>query len=116
MTSKIIACAYKVHSDLGPGLTEKIYHNALKIAFEKEGLLYKTEEEFKVKYSNKQVGSLRIDLLVEDKVIVEIKAILGMLPKVFESQVLSYLRVTGCKVGLLLNFGNKSCQVRRLMN
>jgi GxxExxY protein len=61
------------------------------------------------------VGNLKVDLLVEDRVIVEIKALTGDIPKVFESQVISYLKVTGLNVGLLINFGNKSCQVRRLM-
>jgi GxxExxY protein len=115
LTARIIACAYRVHSQLGPGLNEKIYHNALKIALESEGLSFKTETEFKVSYQDKQVGALRIDLVVDNKIIVEVKAVLGMMPKVFESQVLSYLKITGCGVGLLINFGNKSCQVRRLM-
>ena len=100
---------------MGSGFNEKIYHNALKLVLKEKGLTYKTEKEYKVLYQDKQVGSLKIDLLIEDKIIVEAKAITGHIPKVFEAQVLSYLKVTGCEVGLLINFGNKSCQVRRLM-
>ena len=66
-------------------------------------------------FCDKQVGILRVDLVVENKVIVEVKAITGNMPKVFEAQVLSYLKVSNYNVGLLINFGNKSCQVRRLM-
>lgn len=115
LTEKMIACAYKVHSELGPGFNEKIYHNALKFALKEEGLRYETEKEYKVTYHNKQVGILKVDLVVEDKVIVEVKAITGIMPKVFEAQVLSYLKIATYNVGLLINFGNKSCEIRRLM-
>jgi len=115
LTEKIIACAYKVHSKLGPGFSEKIYHNALKVALREINLSYETEKQYKVTYQDRQVGILKIDLIVEDKVIVEVKALTGDIPKVFEAQVLSYLKVTSYNIGLLINFGNKSCQVRRLM-
>ena len=115
LTERIIACGYKVHSELGPGFNEKIYHNALKCALKESELGYVTEKQYKVIYQDNLVGNLRIDLIIEDKVIVEVKALTGNIPKVFESQVLSYLKVTGHDVGLLVNFGNKSCQVRRLM-
>lgn len=115
LTERIIACAFKVHSELGPGFSEKIYHNAFKFASNKNGIKFETEKEFKVAYQGKQVGTLRIDLIVENKIIVEVKAVTGNIPKLFEAQILSYLKVTGCGVGLLINFGNKSCQVRRLM-
>jgi len=114
-TERIIACAYKVHSELGPGFNEKIYHNAFEITLKEKELNYETEKEYKVVYQNKQVGFLKVDLIIENKIIVEVKSITGNIPKVFETQVLSYLKVTGCDVGLLINFGNKSCQVRRLM-
>lgn len=115
ITEKIIACAFKVHSELGPGFNEKIYHNALKFAFEEEDLKYETEKQYKVFYRKKQAGTLKVDLIIEDKIIVEVKAVTGSMPKLFEAQVLSYLKITGHNVGLLINFGNKSCQVRRLM-
>lgn len=115
LTERIIACAYKVHSELGPGFNEKIYHNALKFALKEEGLRYVTEKEYKVIYQTKQVGILKVDLIVQDKVIVEVKALTGNIPLVFESQLIAYLKVTSFNVGLLINFGNKSCQVRRLM-
>jgi GxxExxY protein len=115
LTERIIACCYKVHSELGPGFYEKIYHNALKLTFDKEKLSYATEKQFEVNYQNNKVGKLIVDLIVENKVIVELKALTGNIPDVFKHQLLSYLRVSNIKVGLLVNFGNKSCQVKRLV-
>ena len=115
LTEKIIGCAYKVHSELGPGFGESIYHNALKITLERDGLKYKTEKNFNVSFQGKDVGRFRLDLVIDDKVIAEVKALTGNIPTVFELQLLSYLKASGYKVGLLINFGNKSCQIRRLM-
>ena len=115
LTEKVIACAYEVHSALGPGFNEGIYHNALKLALEEDGLRFQTEKNFSVSFRGKHIGRLRLDLVIEDKVIIEVKALTGNLPAVFESQILSYLKASGYRVGLLINFGNKSCQVRRLM-
>ncbi|MEA3485798.1 MAG: GxxExxY protein [Candidatus Aerophobetes bacterium] len=115
ITEQIIGCCFKVHSELGPGFKEKIYHNALKIVLEEEELKYKTEKVFNVNINGKKVGSLKLDLIVEDKVIVEVKAVVGYVPDVFKYQVLSYLKVSGLHVGLLVNFGNKSCQIKRFI-
>ncbi len=116
LTEQIIACCYRVHSELGAGFKEKIYHTALKLAFNQEGLNYETEKRFQVCYQGKKVGELIVDLVVENKVIVEVKAVTGNIPDVFKYQVLSYLKVSNLKVGLLVNFGNKSCQIKRLVN
>jgi GxxExxY protein len=115
LTERIIGCAYKVHSELGPGFNETIYHNALKVAFDENGLKYQTEKSFNISFQGKRVGRLRLDLIVEDEVVIEVKAVTGNVPAVFELQVLSYLKASRYKVDLLMNFGNKSCQVRRLM-
>ena len=115
LTERIIACAYKVHSELGPGFNEKIYHNVLELALKQKALSYQTEKSYNVTYQGKNVGRFNLDLIIEDKVIIELKALTGNIPIVFELQVLSYLKASGYKVGLLINFGNKSCQVRRLM-
>ena len=115
LTERIIACCYKVHSELGPGFKEKIYHAALKLAFNQEGLKYETEKRFEVCYQGKKVGILIVDLVIEDKIIFEIKAITGNIPDVFKYQVLSYLKASNLRVGLLVNFGNKSCQVKRFI-
>ncbi|MCK4352919.1 GxxExxY protein [candidate division WOR-3 bacterium] len=116
LTERIIGCCYRVHSELGPGFNEKIYHTALELAFNQEGLKYETEKRFEVYYQGKKVGNLIVDLLVENKIIVEVKAVSGNIPDIFKYQVLSYLKASNLKVGLLVNFGNKSCQVKRLVN
>lgn len=113
LTEKIIACSFKVHSELGPGLKEKIYQNALKIMFEKENLKYETEKTFNVYFQTKKVGMLKLDLVIDSKVVVEVKAVTGKLPDIFEYQLLSYLKASHLPVGLLINFGNKSCEVKR---
>jgi len=94
---------------------ERIYLNALKIALEKLSLQFAAEKEFAVTYDERPAGKFRVDLFVENQVIVELKAVEGRMPKIFESQVISYLKASGIKVGLLVNFGNRSCEVRRLM-
>ena len=114
LTEKIIACAYQVHRDIGPGFPEKIYHKAMIVLMKKNGLGFETEKEFNVIFEKVSVGKFRCDLVVEAKVIVEFKAIGGHLPVLFEYQTLSYLKVSELKVGLIINFGNKSCEVRRL--
>lgn len=115
LTEKIIGCCFEVHSELGPGFNERIYQNALIIALKEAGLTFETEKDFQVSYEEKKVGSLRLDLIVEDRVIIEIKAVTGKLPAIFKYQLLSYLKVINLRVGLLVNFGNKSCQVKRFM-
>lgn len=116
LAEKIIGACYEVHNELGPGFTERIYHNALKIGLEKRFLRYLSEKSFPVKFQESLVGSFRIDLIVEDRVVIEIKALTGIIPKVFEAQLLSYLKAANLKVGLLANFGNRKYQIRRLVN
>lgn len=115
LTRRIIAACYEVHNKLGPGFVEKIYLGALKIALQKAEIKYIPEKEFWVRFDNEKVGKFRIDLLVENKVIVELKSLEGSFPKVFESQVISYLKAADLRVGLLVNFGNEKCVVRRLV-
>ena len=115
LTAKIIAACYQVHNDLGPGFVERIYLNALKVALKKLGLEYQEEKEFEVLFDKEKIGKFRVDFVVENKVILELKSVEGRLPKIFESQVISYLKASGLKVGLLVNFGNRSCKIRRLM-
>ena len=112
---KIINCCFKVHNELGPGFKEKIYHNALKVFLDEEGLKHETEKAFEVNIKGEKVGNLKLDLIVENKVVVELKAIVGYIPEVFKYQILSYLKVSKLNVGLLINFGNKSCQVKRFI-
>jgi GxxExxY protein len=115
LTEQIMGCCFRVHKALGPGFNEKVYHNALKLLFGQEGLQYQTEKEFKVFFLNKNVGNFRADLVVEGEIIVEIKSLAGNIPSLFEYQLLSYLKASGLRIGLLINFGNKSCQIKRVV-
>jgi GxxExxY protein len=115
LTERIIGSCFKVHRELGPGFNERIYHNALKVLLDQEGLQYRTEKEFEVFYLNKRVGSFRADLVVENEVIVEIKSLSINIPVLFQHQLISYLKASDIHIGLLINFGNKSCQVKRVM-
>ena len=116
LTYKIISCCYEVHKELGPGYLEKIYSKALMIQLELQGLKYECEKEFNVFFKNKFVGQFRCDFYIEGKVILEIKAVTGIQPKLFHTQLLSYLKASKLKTGLLVNFGNGSCEVKRLSN
>lgn len=113
VTEKIIGCCYKVHRELGPGFSEKIYQNALLMVLKDELLEFEIEKQYQVMFSGQKVGMLRLDLVIGGRVVVELKALSGNIPEVFKYQVLSYLKASGLKTGLLINFGNKSCQVKR---
>jgi len=115
LTEKIIAGCFEVHNELGAGFKESVYHNALKIALEKEGLKFETEKTIELEFQGKKVGKFRLDLIVENKVVVEVKSMEGYIPDVFKGQILSYLKASGLSVGLLINFGNKSCYIKRFV-
>lgn len=107
--------AIKFIAKLGPGFVERIYLTALKVALKKLELNYQEEKEFWVSFQGENIGKFRADLIVENRVIVEIKALESRMSRIFESQVISYLKASGLNVGLLVNFGNRRCEVRRLM-
>lgn len=116
LTRKIIGIAMKIHTELGPGFKELIYHQAMIEDLEEENISFETEKEFDVVYKNKIIGTFRADLLVEDKVIVELKAISGEISKIFQTQTASYLKASKLEIGLLINFGNPSLEIKRLAN
>ncbi len=103
ITGNIIGCAIEVHRELGPGLLESIYENALCYEFDENNIEYARQFSVPVIYKGHALGEYRLDVLVENEVIVELKAVDRIEP-VFEAQLLSYLRVTGKKPGLLINF------------
>lgn len=106
LTRKIIACAIEVHKRLGPGLLENLYKAAMIIEMELNDLKVKKNVQIPVEYREKPIGEYFIDLLVEDSVILELKSVERHDP-VFEAQILSYMKLTGKKVGLLINFNSK---------
>jgi len=106
LTRKIIACAIEVHKRLGPGLLEKLYQEAMVIEMELNGLDVKKNVKIPVEYKGKPIGDYFIDLLVEDTVVLELKSVERHDP-VFEAQILSYMKLTARRVGLLINFNSK---------
>jgi len=115
LTEKIIGCCFEVHKHLGPGFIEKVYSKALQHQLQLEGLAFETEKKFELYFKEKCVGEFRCDFFIEGKVIVEIKAVTGpFLPVIFQKQLLSYLKASKIKTGLLINFGNVSCSIKRM--
>jgi GxxExxY protein len=114
LTERIIGCCFQVHRELGPGFPEKVYRSALTAALKAANLSVECEQRFSVMYQQRTVGEFRVDTLVERRVVVEVKAITGLMPKVFAAQLLAYLKAANIPVGLLVNFGNASCQVKRM--
>ena len=115
LTGNIIGCAMSVHSALGNGFQEVIYQRALEIEMSEEGLSFSREQEMSVFYKGRMIGSRRVDFLVSNAVAVELKAIIR-LEDVHLAQAINYLEAFNLEVGLLLNFGARSLQYRRVMN
>jgi GxxExxY protein len=111
LTDRIIGAFYRVYNTLGWGFSEKIFHNALLHELKKSGLRVETQKKFDVYYDGALVGEYFADLVVEEVVILELKAVDQLAPA-HEAQLLNYLRASGVEVGLLLNFGPKP-QCRR---
>jgi len=105
ITEKIIGAAYEVHNVLGFGFLEKVYENALAIELKQQGLSVRQQQPVQVFYKGHLVGDYVADLIVEDKIIVELKAV-KLLRKTHEVQLVNYLKATRIEVGLLLNFGS----------
>ena len=111
LTEKIINIFYKVYNKLGYGFLEKVYENAMVIELAKDATLVTQQSPIKVLYEGEIIGEYFADLLVAEKVIVEIKAVKNLIPE-HEAQLLNYLKATDIEVGLLINFGPKP-QIKR---
>lgn len=111
LTEKIIGAAYTVHNELGSGFIEKVYENALTQELRYNGYAVQQQPLVSVYYRGLSVGEFQPDLIVEKKILVDVKAV-RTLTKEFESKLIHYLKATGLEVGLLINFG-ESVQVRR---
>ncbi len=113
ITSKIISAFYAVYNNLGYGFLEKVYENALIIELEKRGLTVRQQVPIQVYYEGKVVGEYFTDLLINDKVIVELKAVKEIIDA-HEAQLVNYLKATNIEVGLLLNFGTEAKFKRKI--
>jgi GxxExxY protein len=115
LTSKIIGCAMTVHKNLGTGFQEVIYQRALAIELQLAGISYCREFEMPIFYREENIGTRRVDFLVEDVISLELKA-LSQLEDVHLTQAMNYLEVYNLEIGLLLNFGEKSLNFKRISN
>ena len=115
LTAKIIGCAMKVHGVLGNGFQEMIYQKCLSIEMGKQGLTFTKELEMPIYYESIKVGTRRVDFLISDKIMVELKAI-SKLEDIHLAQALNYLEAYKLETGLLINFGAKSLEFKRISN
>ena len=115
LTGKIIECAFRVHKNLGFGFLESVYQNAFMIELSKAGIKAEKAKKIQVDYDGEVIGDFVADILVEDKVILELKSVKDIHPA-HEAQLINYLKATDMRVGLLLNFGSPSLQIKRLVN
>ena len=114
ITYAINGAVFEVNRILGPGFLEKVYENALVIELEKRGLKVENQVPVKVSYKGKVVGEYVADIIVEGKVLVELKTV-EQLDRIHEGQLLNYLKATGIQVGLLVNFKHAKADIKRMV-
>ena len=113
LTDKILKIAFMVHKELGCGFFEKVYQEALAVALVEAGIPFEREKQLDIYYHGKKLDCKYVaDFVVDNKVILELKAVTEM-DTVFEAQIINYLKVTGIKVGFLMNFGRKEFYFKR---
>ncbi|MCS5423136.1 MULTISPECIES: GxxExxY protein [Psychrilyobacter] len=114
LSYEIIGLAMEVHRELGTGFLEKVYENALMILFEEKNLKSRQQEPIKISFRNKIIGDYIADIIVEDKIILELKCTSKII-EVHKAQIANYLKATGKKIGIIINFGNKSLEIERVV-
>lgn len=115
LSQRVIEAALAVHRKLGPGFREELYENALCIELEKRGISYRRQVTVSVTYDAQLIGSHTLDLVVENSLVIELKAVNTIL-EVHQQQLLGYLRAAAVPVGLVLNFGAFPLQIKRVVN
>jgi GxxExxY protein len=115
VSREIVGCAIEVHRDLGPGFLESIYHNAMSVSLTGRAIPFESERRATIWFQGVEVGHHCLDLVVREAIVVELKAV-NELAAIHVAQVRSYLRATGLKVGLLMNFNAPTLVVRRVVN
>ncbi len=114
LSQRVIGCAFEVSNTLGAGFFEKVYEKALCVELEKAGLGYMCQKPVSVKYKDFLVGEYIVDIVVDDRLLLELKA-LSALCREHEAQLMNYLKATGLSVGLLLNFGRPKLGIKRMI-
>ena len=114
LSYKIIGIAMKVHNELGNGFLEKVYENALMVLFEKENIKSEQQKYLELSYYGKNIGNYIADILVEDKVILELK-IVDKISDIHVAQVINYLKITKKQLGIIINFKNNKLEYKRIV-
>ena len=114
LSRRVIGCAIEVSNTLGPGFFEKVYEKALCVEFEENGICFQCQRPFVVMYKGSLVGEYITDIIVEERLLLELKAI-SALNSEHEAQLMNYLKATGLSVGLLLNFGKPKLGIKRMV-
>ena len=115
LSERTIGCGIRVHKALGPGFIEKVYAKALAYEFKKNRISFTQEESVRVRYEEMLVGMHRLDFVVDDKIVLEVKAVYDI-NHFHMAQVLSYLKATGKRMGLIFNFSRPRLQIKRIAN
>jgi len=113
LVRRVIGCCIEVHRRLGPGFLESVYHRALEIELAETGIAFETQKEIRIAYRERYVGDHRLDLLVDERLVVELKTA-ERIHRDHYAQVKSYLRAAGQRIGLLVNFAASKADVRRV--
>ena len=114
LSYKIIGLSMEVHRELGSGFLEKVYENALMVLLEKNNIEAVQQQAIKIEYQEKIIGDYIADIIVEDKIILELKCV-SQIIGIHKAQLANYLKATGKEVGILLNFRNKSLEIERVV-
>jgi GxxExxY protein len=115
LSYRIMEAIFEVHNQLGPGFGEDIYQRALMNELDARGIAYESQKIITVQYKGKPVGTYRLDLVIESRIILELKAVTN-LNDLFKQQLMSYLRATGLRLGILINFGTRRVESVRIAN
>lgn len=113
LTYKIRGAFFKVYNEIGPGFKESIYHNALAIEFQENKIPYQDKKRILILYKGKRVGIYEPDFAILDKIIIEIKAVPSIMPKIFDTQLYYYLKGSKYELGFLVNFGSSKIEIKR---
>lgn len=115
LSYRVMGAVFEVHNTLGPGFLESLYEEALAYEFELRGIPFEKQKEIAVRYKGREVGKHRLDFVIDGKIILELKAV-SDLTDVFRKQTTSYLKATGLKLGILINFSTPSVDYERIVN
>ena len=114
LSQQVIGCAFEVSNTLGAGFLENVYEKALCVELDKKGLAFDCQKPVNVMYKDVLVGDYITDIIVEDSLLLELKAV-SVMPVVYQAQLMNYLKATGLRYGLLLNFGTPKLGIKRMV-